>query len=85
MYYYIHKLIVLFSLTSDEFKQLTSNLSEVVETHQQLLSSLEENVKAMHTARIGNLFLTRAPKIKAVHQTYCSLHPRAVCILDKYQ
>ncbi|KAK9737844.1 RhoGEF domain [Popillia japonica] len=72
-------------LTLDEFKQLTSNLSEVVETHQQLLNSLEDNIKVIHGARIGNLFLTRAPKIKAVHQTYCSLHPRAVCILDKYK
>lgn len=35
--------------------------------------------------RVGGLFLQWASKIKAVHQTYCAGHPKAVCILDKYK
>lgn len=59
---------------------------EVLETHQQLLSLLEaEDSKPSLDQRVGRLFLTWAPKIKAVHQAYCALHPKAVCILDKYK
>ncbi|CAG9813967.1 unnamed protein product [Phaedon cochleariae] len=73
-------------LTSDEYKQLTGNITEVLETHQQLLSLLElEANKPSHEQKVGKLFLTWAPRIKSVHQKYCSLHPRAVCILDKYR
>ncbi|KAL3280664.1 hypothetical protein HHI36_003901 [Cryptolaemus montrouzieri] len=73
-------------LSTDEFKQLTSNINEVLETHQTLLSLLEiEESKPGNDQKVGKLFLTWAPKIKSVHQTYCSLHPRAVCILDKYK
>ncbi|KAJ8952296.1 hypothetical protein NQ318_007464 [Aromia moschata] len=71
-------------LSQDEYKQLTGNITEVLETHQQLLALLEtEASKPGNEQRVGKLFLTWAPKIKNVHQTYCSLHPRAVCILDK--
>lgn len=78
--------VCLSSLTADEFKQLTGNLSEVLETHQQLLSLLEvEETKQGMEQRVGRLFLTWAARIKAVHQVYCSLHPRAVCILDRYK
>lgn len=74
------------SLTSDEYKQLTGNLCDVLETHQQLLGLLEtEEIKVNAEQRVGRLFLTWAPRIKAVHQEYCALHPRAVCILDKYK
>ncbi|KAJ8970691.1 hypothetical protein NQ314_001072 [Rhamnusium bicolor] len=73
-------------LTQDEYKQLTGNITEVLETHQQLLSLIEaESKKPGNEQRVGKLFLTWAPKIKSVHQAYCSLHPRAVCILDKYR
>lgn len=74
------------SLTQDEYKQLTGNIVEVLETHQQILNLLEtESNKAGNEQKVGKLFLAWAPRIKAVHQTYCSLHPRAVCILDKYR
>ncbi|XP_023023049.1 rho guanine nucleotide exchange factor 7 isoform X2 [Leptinotarsa decemlineata] len=73
-------------LTCDEYKQLTGNITEVLETHQQLLNLIEiESNKPGYEQKVGKLFLTWAPRIKNVHQTYCSLHPRAVCILDKYR
>ncbi|XP_045472847.1 uncharacterized protein LOC123679336 [Harmonia axyridis] len=73
-------------LSGDEYKQLTSNINEVLETHQMLLNLLEkEESKPGNDQKVGKLFLNFAPKIKNVHQTYCSLHPRAVCILDKYK
>ncbi|XP_049868250.1 uncharacterized protein LOC126368364 isoform X1 [Pectinophora gossypiella] len=73
-------------LTKDEFKQLTGNISEVLQIHEQFLALLEEcATKTGPDQRVGGLFLQWAPKIKAVHQTYCSGHPKAVCILDKYK
>ncbi|KAJ8917559.1 hypothetical protein NQ315_005608 [Exocentrus adspersus] len=76
----------IFRLTQDEYKQLTGNITDVLETHQQLLSLIEaEANKPGNEQRVGKLFLTWAPKIKGVHQRYCSLHPKAVCILDKYR
>ncbi|XP_072936570.1 rho guanine nucleotide exchange factor 7-like isoform X1 [Epargyreus clarus] len=73
-------------LTKDEFKQLTGNINEVLQTHEQFLSLLEEcATKTGPDQRVGGLFLQWAPKIKAVHQTYCSGHPKAVCVLDKYK
>lgn len=75
-----------FSLTADEYKQLTGNIVEVLDTHQQLLNGIEaEESKPSMEQRVGRLFLTLAPKVKSVHQAYCSLHPRAVCILDRYK
>ncbi|XP_045542628.1 uncharacterized protein LOC106710665 isoform X1 [Papilio machaon] len=73
-------------LTKDEFKQLTGNINEVLQTHEQFLVLLEEcATKTGPDQRVGGLFLQWAPKIKAVHQTYCAGHPKAVCILDKYK
>ncbi|CAH0556423.1 unnamed protein product [Brassicogethes aeneus] len=73
-------------LTSDEYKQLTGNIEEVLENQQKLLGLIEaESLKTGNDQRVGRLFLTWAPKIKKIHQTYCSLHPRAVLILDKYK
>lgn len=75
-----------FSLSVDEYRQLTANLFEVVETHQQLLRLLdEEEQKASDEQRVGRLFLAWAPRVKSVHQGYCSLHPRAAFILEKYR
>ncbi|XP_026757430.1 rho guanine nucleotide exchange factor 7 isoform X3 [Galleria mellonella] len=73
-------------LTRDEFKQLTGNINEVLQIHEQFLALLEEcATKTGPDQRVGGLFLQWAPKIKAVHQTYCAGHPKAVCILDKYK
>ncbi|XP_057659892.1 uncharacterized protein LOC130896115 isoform X1 [Diorhabda carinulata] len=73
-------------LTTDEYKQLTGNITEVLETHQHLLNLIEiESNKPGCDQRVGKLFLNWAPRIKSVHQAYCSLHPKAVCILDKYR
>lgn len=73
-------------LTIDEYRQLTGNITEVVETHLQLLELLEESeTKPSDEQKVGKLFLTWAPKIKSVHQAYCSMHPKAVCILDLHK
>ncbi|XP_068620920.1 uncharacterized protein RtGEF isoform X3 [Battus philenor] len=73
-------------LTKDEFKQLTGNINEVLQTHEQFLVLLEEcAMKTGPDQRVGGLFLQWATKIKSVHQTYCAGHPKAVCILDKYK
>ena len=56
------------------------NFVEVVKTHDELLSSLEEC-----NDRVGKLFLTKAPIMKSVHQAYCAAHPRAIVILDKHK
>ncbi|KAG8309578.1 Rho guanine nucleotide exchange factor 6 [Homalodisca vitripennis] len=73
-------------MKTSEYQQLIGNLPEVVEVHETLLASLEEIAnKAAAEQRVGNLFLTTAPRLKQVHMTYCSSHPRAVCILDRYK
>lgn len=73
-------------LTRDEFKQLTGNINEVLQVHEQFLALLDEcATKTGPDQRVGGLFLQWAPKIKSVHQTYCAGHPKAVCILDKYK
>jgi Rho guanine nucleotide exchange factor 7 len=77
---------VFLSLTREEYRQLVGNIGNVVETHQQLLSTLEEcNQRPAVEQRVGKVFLTSAPHIKQVHQAYCASHPKAVCILDKYK
>ncbi|KAM3964702.1 rho-type guanine nucleotide exchange factor [Aphomia sociella] len=73
-------------LTRDEFRQLTGNINEVLQIHEQFLALLEEcATKTGPDQRVGGLFLQWAPKIKSVHQIYCAGHPKAVCILDKYK
>ncbi|XP_076657818.1 rho-type guanine nucleotide exchange factor isoform X1 [Halictus rubicundus] len=72
-------------LTKEEYKQLLSNVHEILEAHQRLLTSLEAAIAQGSSSRVGNLFLTLAPKLKSIHATYCANHPRAVCILDRYR
>lgn len=67
------------SLNADEYAQLLGNFVEVVETHEELLMSIESC-----NDRIGKLFLSKAATMKCVHQAYCAAHPRAIVILDKY-
>ncbi len=35
--------------------------------------------------RIGRLFLSTAAKLMQVHEKYCSSHPNAVLVLEKYR
>lgn len=60
--------------------QLLSNFVEVVNLHEDLLKDLEEC-----NDRVGKLFLNKAPIMKKIHQTYCSLHPKAIVIVDKHK
>ncbi|XP_055588792.1 rho guanine nucleotide exchange factor 7 isoform X5 [Uranotaenia lowii] len=67
-------------LTGDEYTQLMCNFVEVVEMHEEFLQNLEES-----NDRVGKVFLTKAPTMKRIHQCYCSAHPRAIVIVDKYR
>ncbi|XP_017859566.1 PREDICTED: rho guanine nucleotide exchange factor 7 isoform X3 [Drosophila arizonae] len=67
-------------LSQDEYAQLMCNFVEVVKTHEDLLTQIEEC-----SDRVGKLFLTSAPLMKKVHQAYCAAHPKAIVILDKYK
>ncbi|XP_012234850.1 rho guanine nucleotide exchange factor 7 isoform X2 [Linepithema humile] len=72
-------------LKKDEYKQLLGNIHEVLETHQCLLANVEASILQGLSARVGNLFLTIAPRLKSIHTAYCNNHPQAVCILDRYR
>ncbi|XP_035718296.1 rho guanine nucleotide exchange factor 7-like [Vespa mandarinia] len=72
-------------LKKEEYKQLLGNIHEVLEMHQRLLTNLEATVLQGVAGRIGNLFLTLAPRLKSIHTAYCNNHPQAVCILDRYR
>uniref|UniRef100_A0A1I8Q7B6 Rho guanine nucleotide exchange factor 7 n=1 Tax=Stomoxys calcitrans TaxID=35570 RepID=A0A1I8Q7B6_STOCA len=67
-------------LNADEYAQLMCNFVEVVKTHEELLTQMEEC-----NDRVGKLFLNKAPLMKQVHQAYCASHPKAIVILDKYK
>lgn len=78
--------IFVLSLTRDEYNGLVSNINEIVEVHQSLLKSLADcSATPPEQQRIGRVFLTSAPKVKQAHQKYCSTHPRAIVILEKYR
>ncbi|XP_034472580.1 rho guanine nucleotide exchange factor 7 isoform X2 [Drosophila innubila] len=67
-------------LSQDEYAQLMCNFVEVVRTHEDLLTQIEEC-----NDRVGKLLLGSAPLMKKVHQAYCAAHPKAIVILDKYK
>ncbi|KAJ1530581.1 hypothetical protein ONE63_005464 [Megalurothrips usitatus] len=70
----------------DEYRQLVSNMDEVLAVQQHLLAALEDcAMKSSSEQRVGRVFLTNAPRMKQVHQAYCAAHPRAVCVIDKYK
>lgn len=70
----------------DEYKQLVNNIEEVSKVHEDLLESLEIiSALPQSDQRIGKLFLNKASRIKDVHLKYCSSHPRAVNIIEKYK
>ncbi|XP_051155369.1 rho guanine nucleotide exchange factor 7 isoform X1 [Leptopilina boulardi] len=72
-------------LKKEEYKQLIGNIQDVLEIHQRLLSNLDSALLQDSDARVGNLFLNLAPRMKSIHSIYCSCHPQAVCILDRYR
>ncbi|XP_076476433.1 rho-type guanine nucleotide exchange factor isoform X1 [Bombus vancouverensis nearcticus] len=80
---FLHPLESANILNKEEYKQLLGNVHEVLEVHQRLLSNLEAAMT--QDSRVGNLFLTLAPKLKSIHTMYCRNHPKAVCILDQYR
>ncbi|CAG5022015.1 unnamed protein product [Parnassius apollo] len=67
-----------------EMQGLVSNFLHPLETSE-MLTKDEFKQLTGPDQRVGGLFLQWAPRIKAVHQTYCAGHPKAVCILDKYK
>ena len=71
-----------------EYKQLVTNIEEMIEAHRSLLYNLEEespNKKSPREQRIGKVLLANGISVKAAHLTFWSSHPRAVAILEKYR
>uniref|UniRef100_A0A8D8TQA5 Rho guanine nucleotide exchange factor 7 n=1 Tax=Cacopsylla melanoneura TaxID=428564 RepID=A0A8D8TQA5_9HEMI len=69
-------------MSKEQFKQLTSNLLDIVSLHETLLATLEAS---QQDQRLGRVFLQFAPDIKRVHYAYAHSHPRAACILDTFK
>ncbi|XP_029038070.1 rho guanine nucleotide exchange factor 6 isoform X1 [Osmia bicornis bicornis] len=82
---FLHPLESANILSKEEYKQLLGNIQEIMEVHQRLLNNLETTMAQGCASRVGNLFLTLAPKLKSIHTAYCGNHPRAVCVLDRYR
>lgn len=72
-------------MKKEECKQLIGNFNEILEVHECLLISLESAILQGADSRVGNIFLTLAPRLKSVHMAYCTGHPQAVCVLDRYR
>lgn len=73
-------------LLEGEYNQLIGNLEDVCFVHARLVKSLEEeSERPLKEQRIGGVFLSMAPQIQGIHKAYCSNHPRAVCMLEKYK
>lgn len=73
-------------MTIDEYNQLVNNIEEVSIVHEELLELLEQvSLLPQSDQRIGKLFLNKAANIRSVHLQYCSSHPRAVNIIEKYK
>ena len=64
---------------------MVGNISDILYVHQRLLANLDSALSQVSDARVGNIFLTLAPKIKTIHTTYCNLHPQAICILERFR
>ena len=73
-------------MSEDEFVSLVGNFSELMSAHTNLLASLEEmSGQPQDEQRVGSMFLTLAPYLKSLLLSYCSNHPQAVIILEKYK
>lgn len=67
-------------LNEQEYNQLIGNFNVLVETHENFLSEIKDG-----NTRIGKTFLGKAGILKKVHEAYCTTHPKAILILDKYK
>ena len=67
-------------MTVEEFGQLICNIFEVVELHEDFLNDLEQT-----NDRVGKVFLSKAPIMKIIHQKYCTAHPKAIVVIEKYK
>lgn len=67
-------------LSDPEYNQLIGNFKVLVETHELFLMEIKEV-----NARIGRIFLAKAPILKRVHELYCTTHPKAILILDQHK
>lgn len=84
--YWYFSLYFSFSLTDGDYKQLVGNIEDIIAAHNKLSSALvEQEQRTPREQRIGGAFLTLAPHLQGAHHIYCSNHPRAVCILEKYK
>uniref|UniRef100_A0A0A9ZJ98 Rho guanine nucleotide exchange factor 7 n=1 Tax=Lygus hesperus TaxID=30085 RepID=A0A0A9ZJ98_LYGHE len=73
-------------VTKDEYATILNNLKEVITLHEVILGGVETAItKAPGEQRVGKLFLSVAPKFSQIHTTYCSGHPKAVFVLNKYK
>jgi len=70
----------------DEYNQLVNNIEDVFKVHKELLESLEQiSILPLSDQKIGKLFLDKASHLQSVHLKYCTYHPRAVNIIEKYK
>lgn len=73
-------------MSIDEYKQLVNNIENICKIHEELLESLKQISELPQSdQRIGKLFLNKACTIKTAHLEYCSSHPRAIVIVEKYK
>ncbi|KAK3913655.1 Rho guanine nucleotide exchange factor 7 [Frankliniella fusca] len=83
---FLHPLESAEIIPRDDYRQLVSNMDEILAVQQHLLAALEDcATKQPNEQKVGRVFLTNAPRMKQVHLTYCAAHPRAVCVIDKYK
>lgn len=73
-------------MNREDYNGLVSNIAEIVEVHQNLVKNLVEcSNSPLDQLRVGRVFLSSAARVKRVHERYCSTHPRAIVILEKYR
>uniref|UniRef100_A0A2R5LE14 Putative guanine nucleotide exchange factor n=1 Tax=Ornithodoros turicata TaxID=34597 RepID=A0A2R5LE14_9ACAR len=72
-------------LSEHDYKILVGNLALVLRVHVDLLAALDR-IKELPAAeqRVGGAFLQAAAELKTVHKEYCSNHPKAVKVLEKF-
>ncbi|CAA9998278.1 unnamed protein product [Nesidiocoris tenuis] len=73
-------------VTSDEYATILNNLKDVIALHEIILNGVEAAMtKPPGEQRVGKLLLGLAPKFSHIHTTYCTGHPKAIFVLNKYK